>query len=56
MPDEEECIAPGVFKFSRREDAEGPGGPLEKRMALTGRDYEVKVCPCGYYHIVEVKQ
>jgi hypothetical protein len=50
-----ECEHPGAFKFSRREDAEGPGGPCEKRSALTGKDHEVKVCQCGYYHIVEVK-
>lgn len=51
---DEECQHPGAHKFARREDAEGPGGPLEKRQWLTGKTYEVKVCSCGYFHIVAV--
>jgi hypothetical protein len=56
MPEDEYRCPPGALKFARREDAESPGGPLEKRVILTGKDHEVKICQaCGYYHIVEVK-
>lgn len=49
---EDGCQHPGAHKFMTREAAED--GPLEKRKNLTGKDHEVKVCQCGYYHIVEV--
>lgn len=49
---DDECQQPGAHKFTTREAAEN--GPLEKRKNLTGKDYEVKLCPCGYYHLAEV--
>jgi hypothetical protein len=53
VPDDE-CQHPGAHKYTRREDAED--GPLQKRRVLTGKDYEVKVCSCGYYHLVKVNE
>lgn len=50
---EDACEHPGAFKFANREDADEP---LEKRTVLTGKDYEVEICSCGYYHIVEVER
>jgi hypothetical protein len=50
VPDDE-CQHPGAHKFANREDADEP---IRKRTVLTGLEYEVKVCRCGYYHIMEV--
>jgi hypothetical protein len=50
MPDEE-CVRPGSLRYS---DKEAAAEPIKRRAVIEGKDFEAQLCPCGWYHIVEV--